>query len=130
MLRKGRFSSWSRQSSINADDASGGAEIGSATHLELTEQVAIWLAGVVAQEVFNAPGHELGSFKDNVAIMELLEEHGISEQAEGPALRARAGEIAAAKLEANRTKVNDVVNQLVQRGRLEASEFRELIESK
>jgi hypothetical protein len=114
--------------SINANDASGEAEIGSAVHLKLTEQIAIWLAGAVAQEVFNCPGHELAAFEDQEAIMELLEKHAVSEQEEGPALRAEAWEIAATRLNANRTKVIALVDRLVQRGGVDAHEFRRLMD--
>jgi hypothetical protein len=83
---------------VDSDDASGGAEIGSAAHLTLADQIAIWLAGAVAQDVFKCLGHELSGFTDYVAIMELLEEHGVSEQAEGRALRAQGWDIAAERL--------------------------------
>jgi hypothetical protein len=60
--------------------------------------------------------------------MELLEEHGVSEQEEGPALRAQAWDVAAAILKANRTKLTALVDQLVKRGRLEASDFLSLMD--
>ncbi|WP_157450555.1 hypothetical protein [Bradyrhizobium sp. ARR65] len=41
---------------VNADDASGGAKIGSTTHLKVTEQIAVCWGGAVAQKVFNCPG--------------------------------------------------------------------------
>jgi len=44
---------------VNADDAGGGAEIGPTAHLKLTDQIAVWWGGAVAQDVFECPGHEL-----------------------------------------------------------------------
>ncbi|WP_198026719.1 hypothetical protein [Bradyrhizobium sp. ARR65] len=41
-------------------------------------------------------GHEFAAFQDRVAIIELLEEHGVSKQEEGPALRAQGWAVAAA----------------------------------
>jgi hypothetical protein len=60
--------------------------------------------------------------------MELLEEHGVSEQAEGRALRAQGWDIAAERLKANRTKMIVLVDQLVQCGRVDAFEFRRLMD--
>ncbi|MGJ4888842.1 hypothetical protein ACQR1Y_11640 [Bradyrhizobium sp. HKCCYLRH3099] len=112
---------------VNADDAGGGAEIGKTAHLRLTEQIAIWSGGAVAQKVFDCSGHELAAFQDNVAIMELLEEHGISEENEGPALRAQGWDIASARPEANRTKVTRVADRLIEHGRMEAPDFLSLM---
>jgi hypothetical protein len=52
----------------------------------------------------------------------------VSEQAEGSALRAEGWDIAAARLNANRTKVIALADQLVQRGRIDAAEFRRLMD--
>lgn len=112
---------------VNADDDGGESKIGPTTHLELTEPIAICLAGAVAQEVFNCPGHELAAFHDDIRITELREEHGVSEQAEDRALRVQGWNIAAVTLEAHRTKVNRLADQLVERGRVEASDFLNLI---
>jgi hypothetical protein len=73
--------------------------------LKLPEQIAICWGGAVAQGTFKCPGHELAAFQDQVAIAELLEEHGVSEQEEGPVLRAQGWGVAAAILKANQTKV-------------------------
>ena len=112
---------------VNADDASGGAEIGSTAHLKLTEQIAVCWGGAVAQKVLKCPGHELAAFQDQVAIMELLEEHGVSEQEEGPALRAQGWDVAAATLEANRTKVTALADLLAEHGWVKASDFLSLM---
>jgi ATP-dependent Zn protease len=112
---------------VNADDASGGAEVGLSPHLKLTEQIAICWGGVAAQSVFNAPGHELAAFKDHEAIMDLLEAHDISEADHGPTLRAEGYEIATGILEANRSRVNALVERLVERGRIEGLDFLSLM---
>ena len=108
---------------VSAEDASGGTEIGSADHLKLADQIAVWCAGGIAQEICECPGHELATFQDNVAIMNLLEEHGFTEEDDGPALRAHGYSIAASKLQLHRAKMMVVVEQLVERGRIEASDF-------
>ncbi|OSJ34849.1 hypothetical protein BSZ19_10590 [Bradyrhizobium japonicum] len=112
---------------VGTDGAGGGTKIGPNTHLTLLEQVAIWLSGAVAQEVFNCPGHDLSSFRDNVGVMELLEDHGVSEETEGPALRARASDLAAKTLTTHQAKVMAIADHLEQNGRLEASGFESLM---
>lgn len=113
---------------VSADDASGGTQIGPAGHLNLTNQIAVWCAGGIAEEVFECPGHELATFQDQVAIMELLEKHGFTEEDDGPALRAGGYAIAAAALENNRVKVMALVERLVEHGRVEAPDFLMLMD--
>jgi hypothetical protein len=62
-----------------------------------------------------------------VAIMELLEAHGISEEEHGPALRAEGLGIATIRLEANKTQVFSLVERLVEVGRVDAAEFLQLM---
>ena len=112
---------------VTADDASGGTEISSPAHLTITEQIAVWWGGTVAQDVFECPGHEFAAFKDHEAIMELLEAHGISEEEHGPALRAEGLSIATTRLEANKTQVFSLVERLVEVGRVDAAEFLQLM---
>ena len=95
------------------------AEIGATTHLKLIQQIAI-VGGRGCTE--GCVGHELEAFQDHADIMELLEEHNISEQEDGPALRAQAWDLATETLTTQRAKVIAVADQLVQRGRVEASD--------
>jgi ATP-dependent Zn protease len=116
--------------SVSADDASGGAEIGSAEHLLLMEQVAICSAGMAAAEVFGHSTHELAASCDRKRIMDLIKAHGVSEEARGPALRYEAYSFARDRLEAHRGKVVTLAELLVQRGRIEAAEVRLLLQQR
>lgn len=108
---------------VSADDASGGAQIGRADHLKLEEQIAVRCAGGIAEEVFECSNHEFATFNDNVAIMALLDEHGVTEENGGAAIRAQGYDIAAAKLGVNRAKVLALIEQLVEHGRVEPAAF-------
>ena len=112
---------------VNADDASGGANISPVDHLTLAEQVAVWWSGTAAESVFECPSHEYAAFDDHAGVMELLEAHGISEEEHGPALRAEGYNIATARLEANRTQVIKLAERLAVDGRVDASEFLQLM---
>jgi hypothetical protein len=59
--------------------------------------------------------------------MELLEAHGFSEEEHGPALRAEGYNIATARLEANKMQVIKLAERLVAAGRVDASDFLQLI---
>ena len=107
---------------VIAEDASGKTQISSSDHLKLAEQIAVSCAGGIAQAVFEGPGHELATFKDNIEIMKLLEAHGYTEQSGALAVRAQGYEIAEAILEANRATVLALADQLAQRGWVEASD--------
>jgi hypothetical protein len=113
---------------VRADDAGGGADIGSAEHLCLTKQIAARIAGAAAEDLFDCHSHDLASFNDNVKIMELLEEHGISER-EGLALRAEAYRCARKYLEKNRAKVAKLVDRLAQCGEVDGVEFLQLMQA-
>jgi hypothetical protein len=112
---------------VNADDASGGASISPVDHLTLAEQIAVWWSGTAAESVFDCQSHEYAAFEDHVRGMELLEVHGISEEEHGPALRAEALSIATARLEANKTRVIELTERLAVDGRVDASEFLQLM---
>ena len=115
--------------SVSDDDACGGTQIGLANHLPLIEQVAICSASIAAAEVFGHPTHELAGFNDQVQIMHLIEAHGISEEGQGPTLRAEAYNFARARLEAHRSKVITLAELLVEHGRIEAEEIIFLIQT-
>jgi hypothetical protein len=113
---------------VNADDASGGANIISPVdHLTLAEQIAVWWSGTAAENVFECPSHKYVASRDRAKVMKLLEAHGISEEEHGPALRAEAYSIATARLEANKAKVIELAERLVIDGRVDASEFLQLM---
>ena len=60
---------------INGDDAAGEAEIERSLHLPLVDQIAICSAGVDAQDMLNAPIHDLGAFMDMNEIRKLVEDY-------------------------------------------------------
>jgi hypothetical protein len=62
----------------------GAAEIEKSPHLPMVDQIAICSAGVDAQEMLEAPTHDLGPFMDMNAIRELVEDYP---EEEGEALR-------------------------------------------
>jgi hypothetical protein len=114
--------------SVNADDASGGAQIAGVELLPLVEQIAVLYGGIAAEKLFGHSTHELGSTGDHVKVMELLEDHGISdENGDGLALREQGHDCACARLETHRNKVIALAEQLVERGRVSASELPELL---
>ena len=54
------------------EDGSGRADISSATHLPLVDQIAVCVAGIEAQELFNCPMHEHAALGDYRKVRELL----------------------------------------------------------
>src|SRR6266404_2335109 len=67
---------------INGDDAKGAAniDIEAALLLPLVDQLAICAAGMEAQEVFEAPTHDLAGFDDIGRMLELLYDYGETDQ--------------------------------------------------
>lgn len=114
---------------IRADDADGSTDIGPADHLSPSEQVAVCCAGSAAEDMFDCETHELASFNDNVKIMELIEDHRISEQERGPALRAEGYRCARSHLEKHRSKVVKLAEQIVECGQVDAIAFLQLMEA-
>jgi hypothetical protein len=113
---------------VSDDDASGVADIGSADHLSLIEQIAICSAGMAAVDVFDCPTHELASFNDNLLIFHLLEANGISEDGQGPKLRQEGYNCARTRLETHKSKLIKLAERLVQCGHVGASEILHLMD--
>jgi ATP-dependent Zn protease len=108
----------------------GGAEIGTAEHLSLSDQIAVCLAGVETEEVFQYESHENASFSDNWKVHELIEANGISDEDQDRALRDEGGSRARTIIETHRSKVDRLVERLVESGSVDASEFLRLIDDK
>jgi ATP-dependent Zn protease len=106
----------------------GGTDTDKPDHLSLVEQIEVCAAGGIAEEIFDCPTRELATFSDNVQILHLLEAHGISEQ-EGLVLRREGYNRAQTRLEAHRTKVGRLAERLVECGRIDASEFLQLMQA-
>ena len=54
------------------EDGSGRADIRHAEHLPLVDQIAICVAGIEAQELFNCPMHQHAALGDYLRVRELL----------------------------------------------------------
>jgi hypothetical protein len=54
------------------EDGSGRADISSAEHLPLVDQIAVCVAGIEAQELFNCPMHDHAAFGDYLKVRELM----------------------------------------------------------
>jgi len=54
------------------EDGSGRADIRDAEHLPLVEQIAVCVAGIEAQELFNCPMHQHAALGDCLKVRELL----------------------------------------------------------
>jgi hypothetical protein len=113
--------------SVSDDDESGATQIGPPDHLPLVEQIAVCSAGIAALEVFGHSTHELANSGDHIKIIQLIEDHGISEEEQGRALRDEAYDFARVRLETHRSKVVVLAELLVEHGRVEALEVSRLM---
>lgn len=57
---------------IDGDEAKGRSDLGSAHHLPLIDQIALCVAGVVAQLLFNSAAHNAGA-SDYAKVIQLVE---------------------------------------------------------
>ena len=100
---------------IDGDHAKGRTDIGSAHHLPVIDQVALCVAGVVAQSVFNWPTPTFAGVGDYARVIELVD--GMTD-AKSLKLRhaayARAREI----LERRATEVGRLAEQLLKQRRI------------
>ena len=55
-----------------AEDGSGRADISPAEHLPLVDQIAVCVAGIEAQELFNCPMHDHAALGDYLKVCGLL----------------------------------------------------------
>jgi hypothetical protein len=113
--------------SVVAEDARGEAQIGSAKHLSLVEQIALYSAGYVAENTFGHPAHRLAAASDHNRIRELLEANRVEEGPKTEALRSEAAGCARERLLAHKAKVIRLAERLVQDGCVDAAEFLRLI---
>jgi hypothetical protein len=100
---------------IDGDHAKGRTDIGSAHHLPVIDQIALCVAGVVAQSVFNWPTPTFAGVGDYARVIELVD--GMTD-AKSLKLRhaayARAREI----LERRATEVGRLAEQLLKQRRI------------
>jgi len=100
---------------IDGDPAKGKAEVSGDDQLSLIDQLALCAAGVEAQEMFDAPTHDVAGFGDGVKIFNLLEDIPVEQR---KALRfagyARAIEI----LKLHRDEVEQLADRLLRERRI------------
>ena len=99
------------------EDGSGRADISSAEHLPLVDQIAICVAGIEAQELFNCPMHDHAALGDYLKVRELMA--GLTD-AEGFEYR-QAGYLRALQILKGRLpEVESLAHQLFQQRRIAA----------
>jgi len=103
---------------VDGDDAKGRTDIGSAHHLPLIDQIALCVAGVVAQSLFDWPTHNLAGAGDYAKVVKLV--HGMTET-NSLKLRNAASARARAILERRATEVERLAQQLLKQRRIKAS---------
>ena len=100
---------------LDLKNESGHAMIAPVTHLKLVEQIANWLAGFEAEQVFKPPAKERRSLCDFLAVHKILQDNETPEETpEGQELRDRGRACAAARLCEHQTKVRRVAHHLVE----------------
>jgi Peptidase M50B-like len=112
---------------VSLDEASGSTDTSHPDHLSLVEQIAIHMAGIESEKLFEAPAHWWAFGSDFQEIQNLLATHEIT-NGEGPVLREQGRALARARLELHRTKVIGLAQLLVERGSIDASAFRTFID--
>ena len=110
---------------VNADDESGGAEIECPGRLPFIDQVALCFAGLEAQAIWHCPSKHLAGGGDYRRFFELVK--GLSDDCR-EALRTAGYERARALLQDNKQVVEDIAEQLIERGRMTAAEFKQFCE--
>jgi hypothetical protein len=110
------------------EDASGGAQIGSADHLGLVEQIAVCAAGYTAENTFDHRTHYWAAAKDYDRIRNLLQANAIEEGPAAVAMRQQGYDCAHARLLAHEARVIRIAERLVQDGSIDAAEFLRLMD--
>jgi Peptidase M50B-like len=96
-------------------DGSGNAEISSAEHLPLIDQIALCVAGIEAQALFNCPTHQYVAISDYAKVIELVE--GVTE-AESFELRSAAYLRALEILKDRLPEVEQLADDLIKQRRI------------
>jgi hypothetical protein len=100
---------------IDGDEAKGRTDIGSAHNLPLIDQIALCVAGVVAQSLFDWPTHNLAGAGDYARVVQLVD--GMTD-ADSLKLRNAAYARARAILERRATEVERLAKQLLKQRRI------------
>jgi len=100
------------------EDGSGRADISSAEHLPLIDQIALCVAGIEAQELFNCPMHEHAALGDYVKVSRLVA--GLTE-AESYEHRQAGYSRALEILKNQLPEIDRLADQLIKQRRIEAT---------
>jgi ATP-dependent Zn protease len=112
--------------SINGDDAAGKSDIGTAAHLPIVDQLAVCLAGLEAQNLFEAHTHDLAGMGDFAKVLEIIDEDQLSPE-QSRALREAGEKRARELLTENKSKVTAVALHLLEHGGLEVGGLLKLL---
>jgi hypothetical protein len=94
------------------ENESGHSEIGSDEHLPLIDRIALCVAGIEAQALFNCPTQEHAAVTDYIKVRELVQELTEAESLE----RRHAGYLRALEILKKRvTEVERLANELIER---------------
>jgi ATP-dependent Zn protease len=109
----------------DGDDSAGRTAIeGTDAHLPVFDRIVVYLAGLEAQEVFEAPIHEKVGWGDFGKIVELLDDVSEDESLKTrTAARQRAREI----ILANRAKVASLAQRLLADERVDGAAFLTIV---
>jgi hypothetical protein len=109
---------------VNGDDTAGEAEIETNTHLPLVNRIAICSAGLDAQEMLDAPIHDLGAFMDMNSIRILVE---VYPDDEGEALRYAGYRRSKELLDLHRPTVQGLAQVLAERAEINQVEIERIL---
>jgi ATP-dependent Zn protease len=109
---------------VGGDDTRGETDIEGDDALALLDRLALCAAGLEAQQIFEAPAHELAGWGDFGKMMELLDE---KDEEEGLRLRMAGYQRAHDLLLAHDAKVHRVAEALLSNFRIDAEEAARLL---
>ena len=102
------------------EDSSGGTDVENADHLPIVDRIAICVAGMNANHMFNAPTHELAAFQDHVRVRNLILD---IDEADGDVLRDEGHQRAWDLLKAHASSVEDIATQLLAQHKIDLTGY-------
>ena len=102
------------------EDSSGGTDVENADHLPIVDRIAICVAGMNANHMFNAPTHELAAFQDHVRVRNLILD---IDEADGDVLRDEGHQRAWDLLKAHASSVEDIAAQLLAQHKIDLTGY-------
>jgi hypothetical protein len=111
---------------VGDDDWAGRAHIEDSTNLPVIDRLAICFAGIVRQEILQAPVLDLAGFGDHVEVMNILDSIEADEQ-KGLRLREAAQQRAKDLLLLHRTKLTRLAERLAAEGYLSSEAVEQIL---